>query len=87
MVNSSEMMERYLDIERNVMNKRQQVLDRFHRVMVQDPITINQLADLLKISWVTARRICDGSAKLRSHTLYKLEAWIEKQEKRLGIVL
>lgn len=85
MVNSSEVMEKYLDIERGVMNKRKEVMDRFHRVMVRDPITINELSVSLDTTWITAQRIYNGSAKLRARTLYKLEAWIEKQEKRLEI--
>lgn len=57
---------------------------RFHGIMIREPRGMVEVALGVGISYFAMTGFISGTRKMHRRTLYAVECWIVKEEKRLG---
>ncbi len=63
----------------------QNLRERFHAIMLRDPRSILELCSDTGFTRDILNAFIKGTKKTSMKSLYRIEEWINKEEKRLGI--
>lgn len=66
-------------------NKRIELLKRFETALMHNPVTLNELAKQLGMCRQTVQGLLRGDQTCHPKSYYKLENWLTRQEKNVGM--